>query len=466
MNWFLLILSSVCFVELFTRLGVSGRMAELKEIVFKVTHTIASPRISDCWKEKVLLRYALRLFLLSLLIFVLFVGSFSPFFVISAFGIIFDTQVIKLALSIKGIVTSTVVAISYAMLKSRRSENDYGAAAKILHQLVLGHPLVGEATFDIENLMYGSKSPDVAAGKHVFVAGLARAGTTILMRKLYENGQFCSLTYRDMPFILAPNLWRVFTNFSPQQKEMQERAHGDGLKVDYDSPEALEEVFWRVFCGSDYIKENGLVPMSANAEIIEKFRSFIALVLKDHGNKHYLSKNNNNILRLRSITEAFPNAVILVPFREPMQQAYSLMNQHRRFLRKHATDRFSKKYMSWLAHHEFGSDHRPFIFHGKPNGREDTDTLRYWLKLWVNTYLYISENLPAQAILVSYESLCDDTAFVWERLAEKIDLFPYDNGIRLSKSLHQVEESLPPELLAQASTTYNDLRTRSIGYNN
>ena len=73
---------------------------------------------------------------------------------------------------------------------------------------------------------------------------------------------------------------------------MQERANGDGIKVDYDSPEALEEVFWRVFCGSDYIKPGCLVPMSADSETVEKFRSFIALILKDQCDKLYLSKNN------------------------------------------------------------------------------------------------------------------------------------------------------------------------------
>lgn len=465
MAWILLILGSVCFVEIFIRLGVVARLTELKEIVSKVAHTITAPRISDSWKEKVLPHYALRLFRLSLLMFVLVVVSFSPFFIIAAFSLIFEGPFIKVALSTTGIVTSTLVATAYAILRLRLPDTDYGAGSKLLHHLVLGHSFVGEAIFDLENLMYASRSPDVSEGKHVFVAGLARAGTTILMRKLYENGQYCSLTYRDMPFIMAPNLWRVLANLSPRNKEMQERSHGDGLNVNYDSPEALEEVFWRVFCGADYIQNKGLVPMSASDEITGKFRSFIALILKDHRDKRYLSKNNNNILRLESITNAFPNAVILIPFREPVQQAYSLMKQHQRFLRLHTTDPFSKKYMAWLAHHEFGSDHRPFLFHGKPNGREDAGNLSYWVKLWINTYLYIIENRPTQAILLNYENLCDDTEFVWGRLAEKIDLRPYDDSIHLSKSLHQVTESLPPKLLALADETYNDLRSRSVGNN-
>ena len=464
MDWILLILSSVCFVEIFIRLGAIGRINELKEIVLKITNTFRSPRISDCWKEKILPRYSLMLFMRSLLVFVILVGSLSPFFVFSAFSIIFNGQFIELCSSAKGIVTSTLVATTYAMLRSRRPEKNYSIGSRFLHQMVLGHPVVGEATFDIERLMYASKTPDTSEGNHVFVTGLARAGTTILMRKLYENGQFCSLTYRDMPFILAPNMWRAFTKFSRRKKVMQERAHGDGLKIDYDSPEALEEVFWRVFCGSDYIKHRCLVPMVADNETVEKFRSFIALILKDDNDKLYLSKNNNNILRLNSITKAFPNAVIVVPFREPMQQAYSLMNQHQRFVRIHSTDRFAKKYMTWLAHHEFGADHRPFVFYESTDGCEDTDNLSYWLKLWVNTYSYIRENLPAQAIVLSYESLCDDTEFVWGRLTEKINLSPFDKAIIFSKSFHQIESSLPADLLTQAYEVYNDLVTRSIGF--
>lgn len=464
MDWILLILSSVCFVEIFIRLGALGRINELKEILFKVTNTFRSPRISDCWKEKILPRYSLMLFMRSLFVFVTIVGSLSPFFIFSAFSVIFSGQFIALCSSVKGIVTSTLVAMAYAMIRSRRPEKNYSAGSRLLHQIVLGSPVVGEATFDIERLIFASKTPDTSDGKHVFVTGMARAGTTILMRKMYENGEFCSLTYRDMPFILAPNMWRVFTSFSRRKTVRQERAHGDGLKIDYDSPEALEEVFWRVFCGSDYIKNNCLVPMAADNETVEKFRSFIALILRDDNDKLYLSKNNNNILRLNSITKAFPNALIVIPFREPIQQAYSLMNQHQRFIRIHSSDRFTIKYMTWLAHHEFGADHRPFVFYENTDGYEDTDNLHYWLKLWLDTYSWVRDNLPEQAIVLSYESLCDDTEFVWGRLTRKINLSPFDKSMIFSKSIHQVESSLSSGLLTQAYEVYNDLVTRSLGF--
>ena len=462
MVWFLLILCSICFVEAFVRLNVAGRIEGLKKILFKVSHTIRSPKISDCWKEKVLPRYALMLFSHSLLIFVILVVSFSLFIVFSILSFLLGGEFLNVASSGKGILLSSLVAGGYAIWRSRKTKGNYGTGSRFLHQLALGNTVVGEAAFDIERMVYASKTIDVLEGKHLFIAGLARAGTTILMRQFYTRGHFCSLTYRDMPFILAPNMWRLLTRSSQRRTTAQERAHGDGLEVDYDSPEALEEVFWRVFCKGEYIHPNYLEPMTANREIIEKFRSFVALVIKDSKARRYLSKNNNNILRLSSIAEAFPRAAIVIPFRDPIQQAYSLMNQHRRFLKIHAKEPFSKKYMTWLAHHEFGSDHRPFNFNGRTDLADDTDQLRYWLERWVDAYTYIKTNLPPQAILISYEGLCDNSATVWARLLESVDLPPNDQPVVFTKSIHPVSASLPPELVDQATMIYNELLASSV----
>ena len=102
---------------------------------------------------------------------------------------------------------------------------------------------------------------------HVFVAGLARSGTTILLNAIYQSSQFASLTYDDMPFILAPNFWK---KISPRKShgELKERAHGDGVKVTTDSPEAFEEVFWKTFTDSSIIRD-------------ELFIKFISLILKN-----------------------------------------------------------------------------------------------------------------------------------------------------------------------------------------
>jgi hypothetical protein len=256
--------------------------------------------------------------------------------------------------------------------------------------------------------------------KHVFIAGLARAGTTLLMRRFYASTAFRSLTYRDMPFVLMPRTWAWLSATSQKAPEKQQRAHGDGLMVDYDSPEALEEVFWRVFAGDRYLRNDSLVPMTADDEIIEKFRAYVAAVLHSCPGRpalRYLSKNNNNILRTSALYRAFPSAIVIVPFREPVQQADSLLAQHRRFLEKHQADRFARKYMTWLAHHEFGSDHRPFRFGGDRLTYRNTDDLNYWMELWVNTYEWLLGSTPESIVFQGYDDLCNSLDEVWPRLA-------------------------------------------------
>ena len=460
MDWLLLSLSSIGFVCIFIWVKIPSHIKGLKNIVAKTGNVIRSPGISDHWKEKVLPRYALQLFLKSILIFGVLILSFSPFIVFSVYSLVTGGQFIELASSFQGVAAGTIIAALFGFIASRVPKGDYGTGSKLLHQMVLGNNFLAEALFDIERLLF---SPNITSEKpHVFVAGLARAGTTVLMRTLHENGKFTSLTYRDMPFILAPNLWRRISGFSRQDIGKRERAHGDGLTIDYDSPEALEEVFWRTFCGSDYITENSLIPMTADNETLDKFKTFVGLVLNDTPDNCYLSKNNNNILRLDSIARAFPNALIIVPFRDPLQQAFSLLNQHKKFLKTHSEDPFAKKYMTWLAHHEFGADHRPFMFDGTNEDEKNTQHLSYWLMIWIKTYSYLINNLPPQAVFLSYETLCDKSEVIWEKFGEQINLVPYTDKISFTKALHPINESVPGDLLKQSNDIYKRLIVKSI----
>ena len=468
MDWLFLIAGAVCFVELFLRLNSLARIRDLNELLRKVVSVIRSSKISDHWKEIVLPSYALQLFKLSLLIFAILVASCSGFLILGVVSSLLGGRFADLSVSAMGISVCTISALAYAALRGRSStgESDYGAASRLLHHISLGSPFVGEALFDIEKSLYLSKSPKVTDGHHVFVCGLARAGTTVLMRRLYESNQFVSLTYRDMPFVLSPNLWGSLNRFSRKSKDLEERAHGDGLLVDFDSPEALEEVFWKSKCGSDYILDNSLIPMTADEETIEDFRNFVSLILKDHGAHRYLSKNNNNIVRLTSLTKAFPQATVLVPFRRPEQQAYSLMGQHKRFCKLHSADQFSKKYMTWLVHHEFGTDHRPFVFVEKAQFRFDPDDLNYWLELWLHTYSYCVENLSDQVCLVCYETLCEDNERVWGELTERLEIDSHGAQLTFSVSNHEVDNEFDETLLDKTKILYERLRSQAVGSSN
>ncbi len=276
---------------------------------------------------------------------------------------------------------------------------------------------------DIERARFLKSSPE-DGGRHVFVTGLARAGTTILMREIHRTGAFGSLTYADMPFVLAPNLWAQISRKGQKPGVRAERAHGDGIEVDTQSPEALDEVYWRVFDGRSYIAADGLTPDAPEEDRIDGYRDLMRLVMRRTGTGRYVSKNNNNILRLPALAAAMPEAVFLVPLRRPLDHAESLLAQHKRFL---DADAFTQDYMTWLGHHEFGATHRPFLFDGRPAG--DPLTLDYWLAVWLAAYraLDTAEAGAENILFVPYEALSADPA-VWHAVAERIGVTPAAAG--------------------------------------
>ncbi len=295
---------------------------------------------------------------------------------------------------------------------------DYSALDKLLHHLALGSAMRAEMIHDIEKGMFLKTAPP-DDGRHVFVCGLARAGTTILMREIHSSGGFGSLTYADMPFVLAPNLWQKVSARGAQAGEKKERAHGDGIAVDQHSPEALDEVYWRVFAGKDYIRKDRLTPHKPDRDQIAGYRDLIRLVLLRTGKTRYLSKNNNMILRLPALAKAMPDSTFLVPVRDPVSHAMSLLSQHRRFAE---ADRFTQSYMQWLGHHEFGATHRPFAWRSD-EVFEDPETLDYWLNRWIFAHQALIEAAQAHdnMLIVPSEDLALNPA-LWPAIASLIGI--------------------------------------------
>ena len=112
-----------------------------------------------------------------------------------------------------------------------------------------------------------------------------------------------------MPFILSPNFSKLFHKKNIKKKE---RAHGDGITYDFNSPEALDEIFFDN--DEEFIKN--------------ELENYIQLILLNNKKSKYLSKNNLNYKRIHLIQSILPNSIFLIPIREPLQHANSLLNQH------------------------------------------------------------------------------------------------------------------------------------------
>ena len=346
--------------------------------------------------------------------------------------------------------------------------SEYSRLDRALHWLALESAAVRQMSFDIERI---SARPDLAAvrrQRHVLIAGLARAGTSVLLRMLAGSGEFAVQTYRDMPFVLAPSLWQRLSRRHRQAAVPAERAHRDGLEVDYDTVEAFEEVFWLTHASASYLRADHLLPHTVDAELADRFAAFAGMVVASRpGTTRYLSKNNNNVLRLPGIAASLPRARLLVPFRDPVQQALSLRRQHLRFCASQKADPFGRRYMGWLGHFEFGLDHRPFRFpaQGPVDRAFDPGTAEYWLELWTSTYAGVMATAPPGTVFWDYDAFCAEPARGAAQLAAELELAGDVDAAVLASvarpAAHQPGEGLEARCLEAALKTHEELRERA-----
>jgi hypothetical protein len=118
-SWVLLVAGTVLAVELFLRLPIVATARRLLGTARKAQRTIRSPRVSDHWKEKVLLAYAGRLFVSSLVVCGLIVLAVLPFVLLAMAGAWLGIDVAGRMMQATGIAVSVVVASGYIMLRRR-----------------------------------------------------------------------------------------------------------------------------------------------------------------------------------------------------------------------------------------------------------------------------------------------------------------------------------------------------------
>lgn len=342
----------------------------------------------------------------------------------------------------------------------------YGRLDRALHRIALGSSVALELSFDLEKARFGRAARALVPRPPVFVAGLARAGTTILMQRIHAADDFASLQYRDLPFPLAPNTWAGVTAGRKRSVERTERGHGDGLEHDLDSPEAIEEVFWRMRGGKAYARAQGLSAEEPEAATMADFRLFMRLVCLNQGRDRYLSKNNANVLRLSALLRGLPGAVMVHPFRAPVEQAASLLAQHRRARALGQADAFRAEFMRWLGHHEFGVHQRPFLL---PAGIEPVgspDSLAFWLRTWTGVHTHLLNkpaSVAARQCFVDYDRMAAGDASVLTRLAERLDLpraIPAD-GLRSPRPHAPALDEVPEADLEAAQAVHARLVERA-----
>ena len=275
----------------------------------------------------------------------------------------------------------------------------------------------------------------------IFVCGLARSGTTILLECLAAHPDAATHRYRDYPGVLAPIVWnRIAGRLYTSAAAPVERAHGDGIAVTPDSPEAVAEMLWMAFDAHahDPAHDNRVARGAVGEPFAAFLRDHIRKLLWLRGGRRYLSKGNYDLARMDALLELFPDARFVVPVRDPVTHIASLMRQQTLFAAGETRHPAALRYMRRIGHFEFGLDRRPLNL-GNAEATAEVQRLWHdgrevegWALYWADVHRFLANQIESdpqrrRAVLpVSYEALCSSPQAVLRRIFAHADLAAMD----------------------------------------
>jgi hypothetical protein len=282
----------------------------------------------------------------------------------------------------------------------------------------------------------------------IFISGLARSGTTILLEAIAKQPEIATHKYRDFPWLFTPYFWgKGHRTGGPSHAE--ERAHGDRLMVTADSPEAMEEMLWMAYfqdahnpCVSNVLDEK-----ASNPSFETFYRDHIRKLMFTRGVRRYAAKGNYHITRLAYLLKMFPDAKFILPVRHPRNTIASLMKQHKLFQEGERKYPRSLKHMRQVGHFEFGLDLR-FINTGDLQKLEEIEELissgqevRGWARYWSTLYRFLADQLNENealrraAYVLRYEDLCDNPQETFKQAASHCEFDAHENFTRFADTI-------------------------------
>jgi hypothetical protein len=291
-----------------------------------------------------------------------------------------------------------------------------------------------------ESRYLGRQLETIAIAKPIFIAGLARAGSTVLLEFLDAFPETASHRYRDFPLIFTPYWWNRFIELSPgRQSAPSERAHKDRIKVSPESPEAMEEPLWSAFFPKVHSRREEthvLDASSRDAHFDAFYQDHIRKVLLVRGGSRYLAKSNYSVTRLQYLHSVFPDARFVIPIRAPLSHVASLAKQHALFCAASEENRAVREHLRNVGHFEFGPDRQAVntgdftrvreIESHWARGEEALGLAKYWSLIYRFVWEKLADDpaLREASIIIRYEDLCHSTHATIRRLIDHCELKP------------------------------------------
>lgn len=349
----------------------------------------------------------------------------------------------------------------------------YSRVDRALHRFAFSGVELQKAIADVEDRLYRKRLESVGVERPVFVTSLPRAGTTLLLETLNALPEFATHTYRHMPFVMMPMLWDGISRGFRKADAPRERAHGDGMLITYDSPEAFEEILWHAFWPEKYAPRRIDLwrATDADGEFEDFFRQHLRKIVALRGTataRRYVSKNNVNVARLAYLLKLFDDVTIVVPFRNPRDHVGSLFRQHANFSKLHAQDDFARLYMEKIGHRDFGTALAPIDFDGwladEPFAPESE---RFWWRYWVAAFRCLLRVEDPRVVFVDYDRCCAEPARGMAALADTLkvaepDLLRAQASQFRAAVQHDVDRTPGDDLEREALDVLRALQERSL----
>jgi len=307
----------------------------------------------------------------------------------------------------------------------------------------------------IETLLLRDEINKLTIDRPIYIIGLARAGTTIILEMLNKHPFLASHKYKHILMPFLPHAFGQFTELSRFFTKPIERVHKDGIFVTRESPEAIEEKFWQHFFNNNHNEETSNIMSGAisNPKFEQFYRNHIRKLLINQKSTRYLAKNNYHITRLEYLLRIFPDSKFLLIIRNPVNHIASLIKQTRLFIKLEKENPLLIDWHKITGHSEFGHNQlcintgdNELIHKIRRLWKNEKSYIKGWAYYWSSIYDYVMNLLKANkkikesALVVSYEDLCENSAETIDKILEHTEL-PFNNFEKIKKyyvrHLHQ-----------------------------
>ena len=277
---------------------------------------------------------------------------------------------------------------------------------------------------------------NISIEKPIYITGLARAGTTITLEMLSKHPDVATHKYFHLLNIYFPVIWKFMIMKTSAFRTPKERIHLDGIKVNRDSPEAVEEIIWQQNFPKvlDENQSDILTNEDSFIDFETQYKNNLKKILLTQGKTRYIAKNNYNIARMEYLLKLFPGAKFLLLIRNPINQIASLIKQDIIFDK---LVHFAPNIINlnrYMGHREFG----PYKTCMNLDNNQIIENIRHqwtnnqkvegWAHYWVSIYNYVKSKIESNpklakaTLIVKYDDLVDYSSETIDKILEHCNL--------------------------------------------